>query len=187
LPYTTNDARHGGGNIKIDTYVIMPALNCGATSPYDATEYIDIGVLCHELGHTMGLPDLYDVNGGGSGIGHWGIMGSGNWNTPEKPAHMDAWCKQELGWTTPVQIGWQPARRVDQGRGGYPDVYKLPFDDEAFPPLDRRAPSRGAIRSTAASQPRKRRRMAVPVRVRATARTGTRRSSTRFITRAAVR
>ncbi|HKW15769.1 MAG TPA: M6 family metalloprotease domain-containing protein [Candidatus Krumholzibacteria bacterium] len=132
LPYTTNDARHGGGNIKIDTYVIMPALNCGATSPYTSDEYIDIGVLCHELGHTMGLPDLYDVNGGGSGIGHWGIMGSGNWNTPEKPAHMDAWCKKELGWTTPVQIGWQPAPVAIKDAEEYPDVYRLPFDDERF-------------------------------------------------------
>jgi M6 family metalloprotease-like protein len=132
LPYVTNDSRHGGGNIKIDTYVIMPALNCGATSPYDATEYIDIGVLCHELGHTMGLPDLYDVNGGGSGIGHWGIMGSGNWNTPEKPAHMDAWCKQELGWTNPAEIGWQSTPVSIKDAEEYPDVYKLPFEDERF-------------------------------------------------------
>jgi hypothetical protein len=80
----------------------------------------------------MGLPDLYDVNGGGSGIGHWGIMGSGNWNTPEKPAHMDAWCKQELGWTNPVQIGWQPTPVSIKDAEDYPDVYKLPFDDERF-------------------------------------------------------
>jgi M6 family metalloprotease-like protein len=132
LAYTTNDARHGGGNIKIDTYVIIPALNCDATSPYTSGEYIDIGVLCHELGHTMGLPDLYDVNGGGSGIGHWGIMGSGNWNTPEKPAHMDAWCKQELGWTNPVQISWQPTPVSIGDAEETPDVYKLPFTDERF-------------------------------------------------------
>ena len=132
LAYTTNDARNGGGSIKIDTYVIIPAGNCSATVPYSPAEVIDIGVLCHELGHTMGLPDLYDVNGGGTGIGHWGIMGSGNWNTPEKPAHMDAWCKQELGWTSPVQIGWQVTPVSIDDAEQSPDVYKLPFTDERF-------------------------------------------------------
>lgn len=132
VSYSTNDARFGGGSIKIDTYVIMPALNCGATSPYTSSEYIDIGVLCHELGHTLGLPDLYDVNGGGTGIGHWGIMGSGNWNTPEKPAHMDAWCKQELGWVTPTTIGWQPTPATIDNAEQNAESYRLPFTDERF-------------------------------------------------------
>jgi M6 family metalloprotease-like protein len=132
VAYETNDSRFGGGAILIDSYSLIPALNCGATSPYDATEYIDIGTLCHELGHLLGLPDLYDGNGGGTGIGHWGIMGTGNWNTPEKPAHMDAWCKQELGWTQPVTIGWQPTPVSIGDAEESPDVYKLPFTDERF-------------------------------------------------------
>lgn len=132
LPYLTNDARNGGGFIRINDYVLAPALNCGATSPYAAGEYIDIGVFCHELGHILGLPDLYDVNGGGAGIGHWGLMGSGNWNSPERPAHMDAWCKQELGWVLPTTIGWQPTPVNIPDAENNPVAFRLPFHDERF-------------------------------------------------------
>ena len=132
VPFETGDARAGGGLISIDDYIIAPAVNCNATAPYVVSEYIDIGVFCHELGHIMGLPDLYDANGGGSGIGHWGIMGSGNWNTPEKPAHMDAWCKQELGWVTPTIIGWQAAPVNVPSAVTNAVSYKLPFHDEKF-------------------------------------------------------
>lgn len=139
VPYSTGDNAHNGGKIKIDTYVIVPAGNCSATSPYSATEVIDIGTLAHELGHTMGLPDLYDTNGGGFGIGDWGLMGTGSWYhgvnpavVAEKPAHMDAWCKQELGWVTPVQIGWQPTPVQIDDVEENPNIYKLPFTDERF-------------------------------------------------------
>jgi M6 family metalloprotease-like protein len=133
LPYTTNDSRAGGGFIQIDEYVLAPAGNCGAVTPYSgADEVIDIGVYCHELGHVLGLPDLYDVDGGGNGIGHWGVMGSGNWNTKEKPAHMDAWCKYELGWVLPTVIGWQPSTVNIPEVETNAVVYKLPFHDERF-------------------------------------------------------
>ena len=68
-----------------------------------------IGVYCHEFGHKLGLPDLYDTDDSSDGIGHWGLMGSGSWcsNTPgsengESPSHMDAWCKWWEGWITPT-------------------------------------------------------------------------------------
>lgn len=131
-PYRTGDARTGGGFIQIDEYVVVPSLNCGATAPYTATEWIDVGVYCHELGHALGLPDLYDLNGGGNGIGHWGIMGTGNWNTPEKPAHMDAWCKQDLGWITPTPIGWQATPVSIPNSEQNPVAFRLPFSDERF-------------------------------------------------------
>ncbi len=137
LPYQTNDPAAGGGFIKIDDYVVGPALNCSPGTPdangkYPASGWTEIGVYCHELGHTFGLPDLYDIDGGGYGIGDWGIMGTGVWNTPEKPAHEDAWCRMQLGWLTPTEIGWQ------QTPVSIPDIeenavaYKLPFTDERF-------------------------------------------------------
>ncbi|MBU8921469.1 MAG: M6 family metalloprotease domain-containing protein [Bacteroidales bacterium] len=97
-PYATNDARSGGGVIRIYDYTIQPALSCGGSM-------IEIGVYCHEFGHAFGLPDLYDTNGGSAGVGHWGLMGSGSWNEPESPAHMCAWSKSELGWILPVEVG----------------------------------------------------------------------------------
>jgi M6 family metalloprotease-like protein len=103
--YETNDARNGGGHIRVDDYVIMPAFAC------DGSTMIQIGVFAHEFGHAFGLPDLYDTNdqnGDSEGIGGWGLMASGSWggdnNHPETPAHMSAWSKEFLGWVSPTEI-----------------------------------------------------------------------------------
>ncbi len=63
-----------------------------------------IGVLAHEFGHDLGLPDLYDVTSPPNieYVGHWGLMAKGSWNGPstlgDQPSHMMGWCKSELGW-----------------------------------------------------------------------------------------
>jgi M6 family metalloprotease-like protein len=99
-PYTTDDARSGGGFIQIDDYVIQPALNCSGGT-------IEIGVFAHEFGHAFGIPDLYDTDqapNDSAGLGNWSLMASGNWNTPSRPAHWDAWSKSQLGWLTPTLL-----------------------------------------------------------------------------------
>jgi len=88
----TNDARAGGGLIRVSDYVIQPVYNC------DNSTLIEIGVFCHEFGHALGLPDLYDIDGGSRGVGYWCLMGEGMWNTPSQPAHMGAWSLGEMGW-----------------------------------------------------------------------------------------
>lgn len=133
-PYTTNDAKIGGGFIRIDDYNITPALSCNAPT----NEAIEIGVLCHELGHGLGLPDLYGVNPvtgaatGDKGAGDWSLMGTGNWNTPSSPAHFDAWCKKELGWLVPTVIGWQPTLSNIPAIESVATAFMLPFTDERF-------------------------------------------------------
>ncbi|MFX1318861.1 MAG: M6 family metalloprotease domain-containing protein [Promethearchaeota archaeon] len=62
-----------------------------------------VGVLAHEFGHDLGLPDLYDVDYQGEQfVGHWGLMGAGSWNGPmglgDQPSHMMGWSKSQLGW-----------------------------------------------------------------------------------------
>ena len=63
-----------------------------------------VGVFAHEYGHDLGLPDLYDTAGGENGTGFWTLMSSGSWlDTGEnsignKPGHMGAWEKYQLGW-----------------------------------------------------------------------------------------
>ncbi len=121
-PYTTNDAAAGGGFIRVEDYTIQPARNGNGT-------LIDIGVFCHEFGHALGLPDLYDRNGNGQGIGYWGIMGSGNWNTPTSPAHPCAWTLVEMGWVVPNEVTWQGAVESISQLGG---VFKLPFTQDRF-------------------------------------------------------
>lgn len=64
-----------------------------------------IGVFCHEFGHALGIPDLYDTDGTSEGVGEWCLMGSGGWcyrpgDPPGTcPDHMCAWVKTRLEWT----------------------------------------------------------------------------------------
>ncbi len=67
-----------------------------------------VGVIAHEFGHDLGLPDLYDVDYITEFVGHWCLMARGSWNGPsgvgENPAHMMGWCKKELGYVNGSQL-----------------------------------------------------------------------------------
>jgi M6 family metalloprotease-like protein len=96
--YTTNDARTGGGSITIDSYYLVSGI--GGTFCTDETTVMAIGTSAHELGHGVGLPDLYDTELVVEGAGEWSLMGSGNYRSLQSPAHFDAWSKQQMGWVT---------------------------------------------------------------------------------------
>ena len=96
-----------GFSIHVDGVTITRA----SVSPEESTtgnpSYV--GVLAHEFGHDLGLPDLYDVTYSGEHyVDHWGLMSSGSWNGPsglgEQPAHMMGWCKSKLGWVNGTRI-----------------------------------------------------------------------------------
>lgn len=80
-------------------------------STWDTPGHIaTIGIIVHELGHDLWLPDEYDTDGSSSGIGDWGVMGGGSWNfcsggySGNCPSHPTVWDKWYLGWLTPFQI-----------------------------------------------------------------------------------
>ncbi|NCO90852.1 MAG: M6 family metalloprotease domain-containing protein, partial [Armatimonadetes bacterium] len=92
------------GARTVNAYVIQPELLApGVMST--------IGVFCHEYGHALSLPDLYDTdyNDGGlypsEGVGNWDLMAGGSWNYTttdgDTPALMSAWCKHALAWVNP--------------------------------------------------------------------------------------
>ena len=69
-----------------------------------------IGTFCHEFGHVLGLPDLYDTDYSGSGgesrhPGDWSIMsgGSGD-NFGRNPVGYCLYERYALGFTTPTLI-----------------------------------------------------------------------------------
>ncbi len=79
----------------------------------------EIGTLCHELGHTLGLPDLYNTADGQKAefaymepyVGHLSLMATGSWGyvpgekSGATPTHLDPWCRMQLGWLTPTVLG----------------------------------------------------------------------------------
>jgi immune inhibitor A len=80
----------GNSNYWVGKYTIQP-------------EDGGVGVFTHEYGHDLGLPDLYDYYGE-NGTGFWTLMSSGSWvdegkdTIGNKPSHMGAWEKYQLGW-----------------------------------------------------------------------------------------
>ncbi|NQV30134.1 MAG: M6 family metalloprotease domain-containing protein [Candidatus Marinimicrobia bacterium] len=95
--YMTNDTSANGQMIRVNDYIIQPAVSAGGSN-----DMIEIGVFSHEFGHALGLPDLYDTDYSSDGVGSWCLMASGSWSTPSSPVHMSAWCKEMLGWIVPV-------------------------------------------------------------------------------------
>ncbi len=97
--------------VIIQNYSINPELQT-------PTQMESIGVFCHEFGHQLGLPDLYDTDySGDDNCGKWGLMDSGSYNrggtqtnpAGSVPAHLMGWCRAQLGWVTPVEITGQGA------------------------------------------------------------------------------
>jgi len=103
----------------------MPELYLTTPSVTEST----IGVFTHEYGHALGLPDLYDTDGSSSGIGRWGLMGSGTWNyvstLGDTPALMSAWSKYFLGWVTPTQVTDNLSNEFIDAAATSADVYQL--------------------------------------------------------------
>ncbi len=86
-----------------------------------------IGVFCHEFGHTLGLPDLYDTDQSSEGIGEWGLMASGGWchlpgdRPGTRPSHFTAYSKMSMGWLQPQIV-----------RSGSNSYRLPPVESEAF-------------------------------------------------------
>jgi len=74
------------------------------------------GVLAHEFGHQLGLPDLYDTRRGISVVGYWALMDYGSgvgvvlqdttaneayFVTGITPGSLSAWSRAFLGWVIP--------------------------------------------------------------------------------------
>jgi len=99
--------------VTIDSFSTEPEFATTAGKPASQT----VGIFAHEVGHILGLRDLYDtLNEGPSGIGEWSLMSSGNWLGPDgaagsSPSRLDAWSASELGWLTPTVIASAPEVR----------------------------------------------------------------------------
>ena len=99
--YTEAQCRVGGK--KLDNYAISGEISGSSLG--------GIGTLCHEFGHVMGLPDLYDTDYGTNYENNltpndWNIMDGGSYNGDGHcPPNYDPWEKDFFGWLTPINLG----------------------------------------------------------------------------------
>jgi len=143
---------------RVDGFSVLPEM-----SAFHAGNHAEIGVFCHEFGHTLGLPDLYDThpstNPYNVGPGNWSLMSTGAYGTdgqsPEYPSHLGGWALSYLGWSQMLK----PAR--DTLITLHPiettgEVLQLWFQGETNPEhflvenrqrlaFDRNVPSEGAL------------------------------------------
>jgi len=109
-PYVTDDPRTGGGMIVVNDYIVQSVVDCGGVDPQKST------TIAHEMGHVLGLPDLYDRSQGYLVhqrrwvVGCWSLMAAGAWGCGTddrvswvRPTHPGAWEKEQLGWLTEVE------------------------------------------------------------------------------------
>lgn len=94
------------------------------------TEPARVGVLAHEIMHQFGLPDLYDPDvegwGVGSGLGSYCLM-SNSWgfdNTQRFPPLMSPYAKILMGWVQPTLIN-TPGTYTSASASASPTVYKV--------------------------------------------------------------
>ncbi len=109
--FITDDLQHDGVNhVRVDDYIIQSAAQCNGTDIQPA------GTIAHELGHVLGLPDLYDNTGGLLPeqrlwvVGCWSLMAAGSWGCGTsnssawvRPTHFGAWEKEQLGWLAEIE------------------------------------------------------------------------------------
>jgi immune inhibitor A len=80
--------------VNIEDYIIVPDDGL-------------LGVLAHEFGHDLGLPDLYSTADGLSVVGIWDVMDYGAWagDPPgSSPTLLSAWSKALLGWVDVTNV-----------------------------------------------------------------------------------
>ncbi|HEX9730244.1 MAG TPA: immune inhibitor A domain-containing protein [Gemmatimonadales bacterium] len=108
-PYESNDPRPDGSYVRVDGYVLISASEC------DGTPLATVSVVAHELGHELGLPDIYHPVGPAADailsvnrrwvLGCFDIMAGGAWGCGAAdefpsfgPTEFSPWTREILGW-----------------------------------------------------------------------------------------
>jgi M6 family metalloprotease-like protein len=106
-PFVSQARRPNGSPILVDDYIIQSVVDCTGARIQNAS------TISHELGHVLGLPDLYDRSLGTLrvqrrwAVGCWSLMAAGSgWGCgsgpmdPDwrRPTHLTAYEKERMGW-----------------------------------------------------------------------------------------
>ena len=140
--FVTDDAGASGGPVRIAS--ARGTIQRG----YSFAEAV--GSMCHEYGHVLGLPDLYNTRflsrtdalpeEDSAGIGNWGLMGWGasGWHGNDGPNSFCAWSRMMLGWSEVRDAldGKQVVRLRDVGQGGA--IVRVPLAQKEYFLLEHR-------------------------------------------------
>ncbi len=135
-PYKTDD-----DGVMVKEYIVVSELtSAGAPS----TDICEIGIFAHEFGHILGLPEMYDTDYTSEGLGNFCLMAGGAYGadswSPEKPVHLNVWCKAKLGWVNPDTIdvidgnGIRTIKNIEMNAQAYKIIanYSINGDSEYF-------------------------------------------------------
>ena len=131
----TNDPITPGNFLRVKEGVILPE-----SESQDGYVFGMTGVCCHEFGHQLGLPDLYDttgdVGGNSQGLGAWDIMSTGVWNANGfVPAEPSAWSKAFLGVLPTTRALTDQAvtlSQVERLVGPHPQILEIPVTQSEY-------------------------------------------------------
>lgn len=110
-------------------YTMFGERHCALGQP--ASHQATIGVMVHELGHDIGLPDLYDLDGSSTGVGEFSVMAGGSWNRVgtnylgTTPALPDAFSRTYLGWSSALAVPQAWMNRAITSANASSLVYRL--------------------------------------------------------------
>ncbi|MBO0441183.1 M6 family metalloprotease domain-containing protein, partial [Candidatus Enterococcus ikei] len=134
---TIHPHRWGGGisvdGVKVGTYTAVTDKRKWYLTDPDAQS--TIGTVVHELGHDLGLPDLYNPsNTQGNGLGSYSIMANShttmNGKTPGSyPVHFDAYSKVKLGLIEPTIITNEQTLTINEIQQSNFNVAKVETED----------------------------------------------------------
>ena len=150
--FISDDPAAAGGWIRIPSRFT----GFGGTTQRGHVFSVTAATMCHEFGHILGLPDLFDQTSiyagteldpaeDSAGIGKWGLMGLGTlgWGEGDGPNAFCAWSLAQLGW---IGVGNEHLIEVEQSLIGavFDDidsggkVYKIPVGAEEYFLLENR-------------------------------------------------
>ncbi|WP_426571557.1 M6 family metalloprotease domain-containing protein [Aquihabitans sp. McL0605] len=90
-------------------YQMFGERHCSNNDP-GASHQATMGIMAHEFGHDLGLPDLYAYGVEGGDTGEFSLMAYGSWLTTgtaplgSSPALPDAFSRVYEGWVTPTVV-----------------------------------------------------------------------------------
>jgi M6 family metalloprotease-like protein len=124
---STGVASSDGRQVRIRGVNTVPAIG------------FNIGVVAHEMGHTIGEPDYYDTNYRSMGSGDYDLMAGGSWmgNDPagSNPTHMNPFSKVNQGWVETTKIVATTLGLAVQPRSVAPTIIEIPLGGSGNGPV----------------------------------------------------